>query len=67
MQAKGAFSILTDEVAKLKIAIDATANGSGELQNALDNTNNTGNKLREGWAKIQGIGLSLGNVCTYNP
>ncbi len=62
MQAKAAFSILTDETEKLRTAIDATANGSGELQKALDNTNNTGNKLRAGWAKIQGIGLSLSEV-----
>ena len=62
MQAKAAFSILTGETDKLRTSIEATANASGELQKALDNTNNTGNKLREGWAKVQGIGESLGGI-----
>lgn len=62
MQAKAAFSILTSETDKLRTSIEATSNANGELQRALDNTDNTGNKLREGWAKLQGIGMSLGNV-----
>ena len=62
MQAKAAFSILTDETDKLRISLNATANASGELQAALNNTDNTGNKMRETWAKVQGIGMSLGSV-----
>lgn len=62
MQAKAAFSILTGETDKLREAMNATANASGELQTALDSTGNTGNKLRETWAKIQSIGQTLGGV-----
>lgn len=61
-QAKQAFSVLTNDTNKLKEAMDATANASGELQAALENTNNPANKMKESWAKIQGIALSLSGV-----
>lgn len=61
-QAKQAFSVLTNDTDKLREAMNATANASGELQAALDNTDNPANKMREAWAKIQGIGLSLSVV-----
>lgn len=63
-QAKGAFSILTNETSKLQEAMKATGNATGELELALDNTNNPANRIKDSWAKIQGIGLTMGGVVT---
>ncbi|MBN2814982.1 MAG: phage tail tape measure protein [Bacteroidales bacterium] len=61
-QAKQAFSILTNETDKLREAMDATANATGEMAAALDKVNTPGNKIKEIWSNITGAGLGLGDM-----
>jgi len=62
MQAKQAFMALSGETNKLKEAMDATANATGETAAALDKVNTPGNKIKEIWSNITGTGLGLGAV-----
>lgn len=52
-QAKQAFAVLTDETSKLKEAMDATANATGEMQRALDEANTPMNMIKGIWTDIQ--------------
>jgi hypothetical protein len=58
-QAKQAFSVLTDETGKLQEAMNATANATGEMQAALDQSNTPMNKIKGIWTDIQYTALGL--------
>lgn len=61
-QAKQAFMVLTSDVDKLKSSLDAVRKPSGELTDALKNSENSTNKITKLWSKLQAIAINLGGA-----
>lgn len=61
-EARSAFVVMTSEIDKLKEAMNATKNASGETDKALDLSRSNGDLLRDMWSKIQRLGIIVGDV-----
>jgi TP901 family phage tail tape measure protein len=62
MQAKQAFMVLSSEVTKLGVAMDATANASGEVADALKFAENPSQKMAAALGQLKAVGIELGQM-----